>query len=383
LKLVRTLLIVAVFVAVAVLAAMRILLGGGDRLPDLTSTPIFDGSVLETVVELDYPPGNIAVSESGRVFFTLHPDGKPPVKVVELVDGKPVPYPNAEYQGEQGAGEGIPYFQSILSLRIDRQNRLWVLDFADFGRGQPRINAFDLGTDELLMSYEFPPDVAGLGSMLNDFQVSPDGTKVYIAETSPLIHRPAIVVLDVKTRTSRRVLDGHYTVKPRPYIIQAPGRDMVVYGLVALRIGVDSIALDRDGDWLYYGPVTGDRLYRIPRRVLDDESLAPHLVDAAIERFAAKTLSDGITTDLEGNVYLSDMEHSAVLSLSPDGELTTLVKDERLRWPDGFSFGPNGWLYVTCSSLQHVLFVSGETMRANAPYHIYRFKPGPVGVPGH
>ena len=126
LKLVRTLLIGAVFVVVALLAAVRILLGGGDRLPDLTSTPIFEGSVLETVAELDYPPGNIAVSEHGRVFFTLHPDGKPPVKVVELVDGKPVPYPNAEYQDERSAGEGIPYFQTILSLRIDRQNRLWV-----------------------------------------------------------------------------------------------------------------------------------------------------------------------------------------------------------------------------------------------------------------
>jgi len=59
------------------------------------------------------------------------------------------------------------------------------------------------------------------------------------------------------------------------------------------------------------------------------------------------------------------------------------LKDPRLRWPDGFSFGPDGWLYVTCSSLQHVMFRTTAHMRANAPYQVFRFKPGPTGVPGH
>ena len=102
-----------------------------------------------------------------------------------------------------------------------------------------------------------------------------------------------------------------------------------------------------------------------------------------MQNFAAKTLSDGLTMDERDDIYISDMEHSAILSLGPGGKLTTLLKDSRLRWPDGFSFGPDGWLYVTCSSLQHVLFVSSDHMRAHAPYQIFRFKPGPEGIPGH
>jgi hypothetical protein len=72
-----------------------------------------------------------------------------------------------------------------------------------------------------------------------------------------------------------------------------------------------------------------------------------------------------------------------VLALGSDRRLRTLVKDERLRWPDGFSFGPDGWLYVTCSALQHVLFVGRDQVRKHAPYQIFRFRPGPPGVPGH
>jgi sugar lactone lactonase YvrE len=364
----------------ALVVFVRVYFGTGERLADRTGAPRLEAGILETVADLEYPPGNIAVSASGRVFVTLHPDGKPPIKVVEIVDGKPVPYPNEEFQLRSDTDA---FFDTVLSLRVDRQNRLWTLDFADFGRGTPRLLAFDLDTDEVVHEYEFPRDVAGLGSMLNDFQVSPDGRTIYIAETSPLVHHPALIVYDTTTFSSRRVLDRHPSVLPENYIIQAPGRDMRIYGLAVMRIGVDSIALDRSGEWLYYGPVTGDRMYRIRSADLRDPALDDAAIGAKVEDYAAKTLSDGITTDVAGNVYLSDMENSAVVLLKPDRTLETLVKDPRLRWPDGFSFGPDDWLYVTCSSLHHVLFVSQDVMRAHAPYQVYRFKPGAKGVPGH
>ena len=355
-------------------------LGGGERLEDRTTDPILPGFALEVVADLEFPPGNVAVSRTGRLFFTLHPDGKPPHKVLELIDGEAVPYPNLSFQTP---APGTLNFDSVLSLRIDRQNRLWTLDFANFGRGQPRLVAFDLATNEVVHQYEFPAEVAGLFSMLNDLQVGPKGEKIYIAETSPVIHKPALIVYDTVTRTSRRLLEGHQSVAAGNYIIQAPGRDMIVFGIATLRIPVDSIALDKRGEWLYYGPVTGDRMYRIETRHLNDTSLAPAELAAKVENFGPKTLSDGLTMDVEDNIYISDMEHSAILTLGPDRQLKTLIKDARLRWPDGFSFGPDGWLYVTCSSLHHVLFTSAARMRANAPYQIFRFKPGPTGFAGH
>ena len=74
-------------------------------------------------------------------------------------------------------------------------------------------------------------------------------------------------------------------------------------------------------------------------------------------------MSDGISMDLEDNVYISDPEHSAILRLDPQRRLHTLVKDPQLRWPDGFSFGPDGWLYVTCSSLHQVIGLPPSSVR--------------------
>lgn len=367
-------------VLVVFLVFVRLRFGSGERLADRTGPPRLPASALEVVADLDYPPGNVAVAPSGRVFVTLHPDGRPPMKVVEIVEGQPQPYPSAEWQSPS---EDLPFFQSVLSLRVDGQNRLWTLDFADFGRGQPRLLAFNLSTNELVHEYDFPPEVSGLGSMLNDFQVSRDGSTVFLADTSPILHRPALIVYDTATFTSRRVLDRHPSVVPGPYLIQAPGRDMRIYGLVTLRIGVDSIALDRGGEYLYYGPVNGDRLYRIRAADLQNPNLSDAELAARVEDYGPKTLSDGLTTDDSGTVYLSDMENSAIVLLKPDRSLETLVKDDRLRWPDGFSFGPGGWLYVTCSSLHHVLFVDAATMRKNAPYQVFRLKPGATAAPGH
>ncbi len=367
-------------IGVLLVAGIWLVFGDGERLPDLTGDPILAGNALQPVVDLDYPPGNVAVSKDGRVFFTLHPDGKPPAKVMELVDGVPAPYPNAEYQEPR---DGAPFFDTVLSLRVDRQNRLWTLDFARYGLGRPRLLAFDLASDELVHEHDFSPNIAGTLSMLNDLQIDPAGDKIYIAETSPLIHRPAIIVYDIASGTARRLLHGHESVMPENYVIQAPGRDMIVFGIYNMRIGVDSIALDRRGEWLYYGPVTGDRMYRISTADLNDSSLSEEELASKVEDFAAKTLSDGLTIDNDDNIYLSDMEHSAVVRLAPDGKLTTLVKDARLRWPDGFSFGPDGWIYVTCSSLHHVLFVDGQRLRDNGPYQIFRFKAGAEAPAGH
>lgn len=347
--------------------------GGGDAFPDLTQTPTMNSDVLEVVADLDYPPGNISVSADGRIFFTFHPEAKPPVNIAELVNGEVVPL-------------SIPpeiSLSSVLSLRVDRQNRLWLLDFAEHGMATPQIVAIDLYNMELVHHYEFPADIAGIGSHLNDFQVSHDGKYIYIAEASILRLNPALIVYDVENKTARRLLEGHDSVKPDNFVPVVDEEKMLIFGVFAIRPGIDSIALDREEQWLYFAPVTDTHLHRISISDLHNKNLNHKQLAERVEKFAKKSMSDGITTDNAGNIYISDLEHRAINRISAEGQFETLLKDTKLRWPDGFSFGPDGWLYITNSALNVVIAKPNSYIMEQGPYQILRFKPDSFGYPGH
>lgn len=365
---------IVVFIGLSA-SVMDAIYGGGEAFPDRSTPPLMDGSALETVADLPYPPGNIAVSRSGQVFFTYHPEGRPPYNLAELVDGKPQALRFTMPEGLQ--------IQTVLSLRIDRQNRLWLLDYADHGQGQPQLLAIDLDSREVVHHHAFSSDIAPLGSHLNDFQVDADGNFIYIADASILGLDPALVVYDIHAQTARRLLDDHASVEPDYFIPNVEGEKMLMFGVFAIRPGVDSIALDRRGEWLYFAPVTDEHLHRIRVSDLHDETLDAEMLAQRVEVFAEKTMSDGITTDDAGRIYLSDLEHSAITLLTPQGELQTLVRDQKLRWPDGFSFGPGGELYVTASALQFVIAKPDSYIQANGPFQIFRIETGATAVPGH
>ncbi|GAC1628601.1 MAG: L-dopachrome tautomerase-related protein [Nevskia sp.] len=382
LRLLRRLVAGLLFLVVLALVGIKLRYGGGADFPDRSTPPKREPTALEIVAELPTPPGNIAVSAEGRVFFTLHPEARPELKLVEWVAGKAVPWPSAAFQD---AHQGEPrWFRNVLGIRIDAQNRLWTLDNGEHGLHAARLLAFDLASGAVVHDYAFPRRLAGIGSHLNDFQVSPDGTKIFIADASFFGRTPALIVYDTETRKARRLLEGHPSVTPDKYTPVIQGQRMEIYGLLSIRPGVDSIALDHRGEWLYFAPVTSLNLYRARTVDLLDASLSPAQLAGRIEVFAPKTMSDGLSMDNADNLYLSDLEHSAIVLLHPDKTLQTLVRDEqRLRWPDGFSFGADGWLYVSCSSLQRVFGRSAAQIAAGGPYQVLRIKAEAEGVPGH
>ena len=74
---------------------------------------------------------------------------------------------------------------------------------------------------------------------------------------------------------------------------------MLMFGVFAIRPGVDSIALDKRNKWLYFAPVTDDQLHRIRISDLNNPALSEDDLASRVESFGAKTMSDGITIDNE------------------------------------------------------------------------------------
>lgn len=366
---------------IGLLTFLKITRGSGDLYPDVSTAPLF-GNTLEVAAELPLPPGNVAVSADGRIFFNYHYLGGKDASghsVFELIDGKPSPYPSAEFQ---------PTFNTTLGMLIDRQNRLWTVDPAGLdGERQTRLLAFDLTTNAVVYDYTFPNNDADFAQ---DLQVSSDGRTLYLASTGVFRLIPAnLIVLDTETGVARTLLKGHELVESQPWRIQKHGGGYVsiFYGLLDWTIGVDGVALTKDDAWLYFGAISHDTLYRVPTSALLDQQLSDEQLAHYVEAVGQKPLSDGFSADLEGNIYITDIEHGGIARMTPEGQLTTLIKDPRVRWADGISFGPQRTIYFSDSAIPAYLTQTAdpaalEVHQQHGPYYLFKFTNDKEGVPG-
>ncbi len=344
------------------------------NLEDRTTIPKYPNSSLEKVIQLDRPPGNISATSDGRIFFSFFPQGTPPIKVAELKNGQVLPFPNQAFQNN---------FNTVLSIRTDDKGRLWTLDYGNLGIGTPpKIYAFDILTGAVIHEYNFPNDIAPKDSLFNDMQVDTVTETIYITDTSPIIPDPGLVVYNITTKKARRLLKGQASVTGERNEIVVNGSPFEVAG-VPIIFNADSIALDQNREWLYFAPFTSGELYRAKTSVLRDTSLTATQLAAQVETYSLKSMSDGISIDLSGNIYVTDAEHSAINLIDPTTKkMNTLFKDPSFRWPDGFSYAPDGYMYLTCSALNEVFLQLDSTILSRGPYYIYRFHPEAEGIIG-
>jgi sugar lactone lactonase YvrE len=348
--------------------------GGGKPYPDLSSAPILNSTAIEEVLAYPEPIGNVAVSADGRIFFTVHPESRPQGnRLLEFVNAAAVPYPDVSSQ--------LELFDTVLGVVVDRQNRLWTIDHGNHGLRTPRLLAFDIASGKLIHDERFGSDIAPAGSLLSDLQVSADGKTVIISDASYWRKSPAIIVYDIGSGSARRVLENDVSVSAEHFVIRSQNRNMsFLGGIVSLRGGIDGIALGPD--WLYFGAISGSGLYRVRLSDLRNESLPETQLSRRVERYATKPLSNGLSVDIDGNVYVTDIEHNSIFIVGSNRRARTLIRSNGIRWPDALSFGPDGWIYVSDSALSELVLQPRDHIRENQPYRIFRFQPGAIGVPG-
>lgn len=322
-------------------------------------------NALETVATLDVRPGNVSVSQTGRVFATIHPLGNPKNQLVEIVEGEAIPYPTAALQ-KNGKKASNATFDTPLGLAADRQNRLWMIDLG-LELGTTRLWCFDLVQNKIVENIELPKDVAPKGSFIQDLAIDEVNGWAYLAD----IANPGIVAVDLKTKKARRF--GKHAS------LQAENKDMVIDGKVVYfsgapaRVAVNPITLSADRETLYFGAMNGTVWYKLPAKLFrqqkDDTSIGN-----AIQQAGAKPFSDGAASDANGNHYFTDLSQHGISKLSKDGTLSLLISDPKIQWPDNVALSPDGHLYISVNQLNTTPAFTGGADEGKAPYYIFKYK---------
>jgi sugar lactone lactonase YvrE len=324
---------------------------------------------LQQVARFEHQVTGVTVSKDGRIFVNFPRwTEDAPISVAEVMrDGQIKAYPDDEWNSWRNAKKNqmsaSDHFVCVQSVVADAHGNLWVVDpaapaTAPVVQGGPKLVRIDLKTNTVAQVIHFDETAAPQGSYLNDVRFSPDGRHAFLTDAGA---KGALVVVDLENGKARRVLDGHPSTQPeKDVVVKTDGRELRRPDGRGVEFAADSIALSPDGHTLYWKALTGRTLYSMKTDALENPKASEKELEAGVERVAETEPTDGLWIDARGRLYLSAVEQDAVKVRDRNG-IATLVQDKRLRWPDTFSEGPDGTLYVTSSRIQDMNWFKPET----------------------
>lgn len=343
-------------------------------------------SQISTVAQFHSVPVGVAASKNGRVFlaFSRAIDPSEPISVAELKNGKPQPFPRGF---RQESGEPAPNrLLSVQAVTVDARDRLWILDTGKVGAekvkaGTAKLIGVDLGSGKAVRTIQFPADIAGAESFLNDLRVDlsrgRDGV-AFITDASPKGPN-GIVVVDLGTGKATRRLNDDPSVKPDPTLT------LTIHGQPLLQkqgpdagkpfpVGADGIALSADRKFIYFSPLSSHHLFRVSADAIADPARSDEQVRKTVEDLGDKGFaSDGMLADAENGIYATDLEQDAIRRRTPDGTWETIAQGPQLHWPDSMALKPDGTLLVTVTQIDLSPRFKGEDARQK-PFALYAIR---------
>lgn len=328
---------------------------------------------LNVVAELAKGPGNITVTAAGQIILSLHQFYNHDVRVAVI---------NGNAQLVPFAAEAN--VNSVLGLQADAGGVVWLLDNAMRDGSNRRLVGWHASENRLVADIDLN-DFTNDQSFLNDLAVDPARNTVYIADPAGGADA-AIIVVDVAHGNARRVLKGHPSVTPEDIDLVIDGTPVRIRAddgsEIHPRVGINPIAIDKNGEWLYYGPMHGRSMYRVRTADLRNSKLTPQDLAGRVERWSDKPICDGISIDNAGNLYLGDLANNAIGVIGTDRKYRILIADPRLSWVDAFSFGHDGYLYTVANQLHRSAVLNGGKSATKPPYLVLKFKPISEGTTG-
>lgn len=354
------------------LTALAVALLTGTMVNPLPARAQEGKAALTKVASFEHQVTGITVARDGRIFVNFPRWSEDaPVSVAELKDGKPVPFPDDQWNAWRNAraDELSPkdHFVCVQSVVADGQDRLWVVDaaapaMAHVIKDGPKLVGIDLKTNKVIKTIPFDTTTVLQASYLNDVRISPDGKTAYLTDSGA---EGALIVVDLDSGSAKRILSGDPSTMPdKSVTVSYDGKPLRRPDGRGVEFAADGIALSNDGKTLYWQAIKGKTLYSLPTDSLTGwaaASVVPDtLTDKSLAGKIAKVGENGVADGLliarrDGRMYVTSPQDNAVkvrdLAGGKDG-LATLVQDPSLRWPDTFGEGPDGTIYVTTSHIQ-------------------------------
>jgi sugar lactone lactonase YvrE len=339
----------------------------------------------EPIAAFDFWPSGIAVSRSGRVFvsFPRIASERAPATLAELIDGRPVPFPDALVNGIDPS-DAVHRFVSVHGIIIGPGNRLLALDtgahaFTGADPHAAKLWVIDLDHNVVAHGIGFAHDVCLPTTYLNDLVIDYNRGKAGTAfiSDSGASGPNAIIVVDLDSGKAHRRLSGHASVRvpvPAGFLIATE------LGMTAAPPTIDGIALSPDGRTLWWTPLGAYDFFSVDTDVLcapgeDDPAVADAIIARHVVSHGARAFaSDGLDCDREGRVYFTDVTHGTVQRYIPgERRFERLFGDRRpFRWPDAVRLAHEHEIFVTDSQRNRSPLSNDGVDLREPPYKLYR-----------
>jgi sugar lactone lactonase YvrE len=323
-----------------------------------------NGSQLVVVAESREMIWNAVATDGSRIFVAgpRWTGAKGPSVAVIDRSAPPMPYPDVAWNSWTPGADTTKTFIDVNALHRDDSGGIWVIDTGspDFGAdplpGGAKAIHINLASNRVERIYPLGPEVVQPGSYVDDIRFH--GDHAYLTDAG----HPGLIVLDLKSGGARRVLDGARAVTAladRPIVLD--GKVLKAPDSAPLRVNSDPLEVSPDGRYLYFGPLEGP-WSKIETEWLDDPSIAPDALAAKVEFWADLPPVGGTAMDRDGSLYFTDLAENSLKRRSPDGAITTVIRDPRLHWVEAPFIDPEHVTWLPVPQLDRVaLFNAGKS----------------------
>ncbi|MFM0500831.1 L-dopachrome tautomerase-related protein [Paraburkholderia caffeinilytica] len=341
---------------------------------DGTADPVHPHRLLTVRTTSRMPWNAVALDDKGRVIVSspLWAGNKGPAVAVAESDGRLVPYPSEQWNSWKAGGDAANAFVSVNAIHAESDGTIWVVDTGapTFGEasvpGGPKIVHIDTRTDRVLRVYSFSGEALRPNTYIDDIRIN--GKRAYLTDAGA----GAIMVLNLEDGSVRRLLDDSPFTKARPDDrIVVNGKVLMAPDGTPLRVNADDLELSPDGKYFYFAPLSGP-MYCIETRYLDDASLGDEEISRHVTKWFDLPAVGGTAMAPDGSLYFTPLAENALKRRNPDGSVTVIVRDKRLRWVDAPFLDGKGNIYLPVPQLDGVAVFNHGTSTMTTPIYLYK-----------